>query len=343
MSETLLSRIDSSALTRQAVWSLAYDCLILGVIVLSLSMLGLDYLLMGSVSQTVAHWLGWTSSLEVYRNVWHAYVAPIDQWITLLLIGELALRWVLAMYTKQYHRWFFFPFAHWYEVLGCIPTFRALRLLRVVAIGYKLYQLGINLVPQSLIRSGKFYYELILEEISDRIILHVIGGVEAELKTSAAHTTFITNLLEKNRDLIGQALIEVITSGIAPLLLANEHHLKNSIGNAVQAALKNTSEINTLIKLVPIVGKQIDKQVQGIAHTLGENITSEVLKPFTHPETGNNQLVAMLATSVSQMRFNSPALETLIESIVFESINLIRQQVAVQQWKVKEAIQHPIP
>lgn len=57
-----------------------------------------------------------------------------------IFIAELLIRWMVTIHQKTYHKWFFYPVIHWFDVLGCIPvgSFRWLRLLRVFSILYRL-------------------------------------------------------------------------------------------------------------------------------------------------------------------------------------------------------------
>ena len=119
----------------------------------------------------MADWLNLSQQLLFYVDNIHHPLRVLGGFFTIFLIAELAFRWLLSIIGKEYSRWFFFPFVHWYEVLGCFPQFRALRLLRAFFIGRKLYQLGYQVLPQKWIDSGKFYYDVIFEEISDRVIL----------------------------------------------------------------------------------------------------------------------------------------------------------------------------
>ncbi|HBZ99013.1 MAG TPA: preprotein translocase subunit SecA, partial [Pseudomonas sp.] len=34
---------------------------------------------------------------------------------------DVLLGWTVALFERRYARWYYYPFAHWYDVLGCIP------------------------------------------------------------------------------------------------------------------------------------------------------------------------------------------------------------------------------
>lgn len=315
---------------------LGYDIVMLILIVLNLLSLGINALLMGNVGETLAHWIGQDQWLMHFRQDWHPIITRVDDWFTIFLVAELVIRWLLAVVVQRYHRWFFFPFIHWYEVLGCIPAFRALRLLRAVAIGYRLYRMGYHILPPSWIEQGKFYYQLILEEISDRIVINVIDGVEQELRQSQTHHHLIHNLIDRHRAQIADAVGEVLQASLAPVLAARAEQIQYEVGEAVHRALADVPELHRLLRLMPVVGAQLEQQLQLIGRRIGDNLTAELIRPFAAPPAHGervNPVLGQIADHVSDVELDLPALEALIESLVFEGLEVLRQQVSVQQWK----------
>src|SRR5690606_41794798 len=97
--------------------------------------------------------------------------------------------WILAIAVRDYPRWYFFPFAHWYDLLGCIPIagMRFLRILRIFSILYRLKKYAIvDFSNSPVFRFFNFYYEVLLEELSDRIVVKVLSGTQ---ERSEEHTS----------------------------------------------------------------------------------------------------------------------------------------------------------
>lgn len=315
---------------------LGYDIVMLLLIVLNLLSLGINALLMGNVGASLAHWVGQDQWLTHFQQYWSPVIRVVDDWFTVFLVVELVIRWLLAIVVQRYHRWFFFPFVHWYEVLGCIPAFRALRLLRAVAIGYRLYRMGYHVLPPAWIKQGQFYYQLILEEISDRIVINVLDGVERELRHSQTHHHLMHDLLNRHRDQIAAAVGEVLQASLAPVLASRTEQIQHEVGEAVHRALADVPELHRLLRLMPVVGAQLEQQLQLIGKRIGDNLTAELIKPFTAaPPIGQtvNPTLATIADHISDVEIELPALEALVESLVFEGLSTLKQQVAVQQWK----------
>lgn len=323
---------------QQSRFGMAYDIIVMLLIVINLLMLAIDAVLFSRVGLSIAEFFGQAGLIMRYRVSVHPIVETIDDWFTVFLIVELAIRWLWAITRQHYHRWFFFPFVHWYEVLGCLPTFRALRLLRAVSLGYRLHQMGYTVLPQSWIKLGRFYYQLVLEEISDRIILNVLDGIENELRQSTTHGELIRDLVERHRPQLVAATGEILQAGLAPVLAERTDFLREQVGQAVHRALADIPELHQLLRLIPVVGSRIEQQVQSIGKRIGDNLTAELIKPFSDPPTQGqtiNPMLHAIAEHVGDLPLQTAAVEALVESLVFESLATIRQQVAVQQWKIK--------
>ena len=135
---------------------LTYDIVMIIAISIDLLLISIDAILMSSFSSNAAGWLSISDALNWYQNTLHEPLRTAGGFFTLFLIFELLLRWAIAIKQNVYYRWFFFPFVHWYEVLGCFPQLRALRLFRAVIIGRRLYQLGYQVLPQPWINRIRF-------------------------------------------------------------------------------------------------------------------------------------------------------------------------------------------
>lgn len=320
--------------------SIGYDIAMMLLICFDLLLLAIDGILMSTFGNTVSGWLG--LDISAYRAgvqifAWnHATVALIGGAITIFLVVELVVRWALAIITKRYYRWFFFPFVHWYEVLSVFPQLRALRLLRVVVIGYGFYKMGWRFLPESWIRTAKFYYDVVLEEVSDRVILTALDSVERELRESGAHHALVKNIINNHRDQIEAVAGEIMQQEVAPALRTHAQLTREGVGNAVYRALANVPDLNKYLRLIPIAGGIIESQIQQVGRQVAENITDELVKPFAEaPPKGQvfNNNFSLIAKRVGEISAEHEPLEDLVSSIVFSSFETIRAQIAVQQWK----------
>jgi hypothetical protein len=250
------------------------------------------------------------------------------------LITELAVRWAIAIVNKHHARWWFFPFIHWYEILAIIPHLRFLRLFRAGIIAYRLHELGYKVVPDNIRIKALFYYSVVMEELSDRVVITVIDGVRQELETSSSHKDIIHDLVDHHRQLFTVALSSILQESLAKTLQAQQPIITQKVGIIVNQAIEDTPELTQLLRLIPIVGGRIEQQIQSIGQRLGENISAGLIEPFTNGSVNQpNENYLFIAEKVSELNIDNKYLEELVESVVFESLAAIRKQVKVKQWQ----------
>lgn len=313
---------------------LAYDIFMFFIIVFNLFCLGMNFFLMSNIGEWFFNTIHLPSVLEFYRTYLHPWVITTEAWFIIFLITELAVRWLLSIVQKRHARWWFFPFIHWYEILAIIPHLRFLRLFRAGIIAYRLYELGYKVIPDNIRIKAMFYYRVIMEELSDRVVITVIDGIRHELETSSTHKKIIHDLVDHHRELFTITLSSMLQESLAKALQQQQPVITQKVGIIVNQAIEDTPELTQLLRLIPIVGGRIEQQIQSIGQRLGENISAGLIEPFTagslHRPNENYQLIA---EKVSALNIDNQYLEQLVESVVFESLEAIRKQVKIKQWQ----------
>ncbi|OTG86947.1 preprotein translocase subunit SecA [Acinetobacter sp. ANC 4558] len=317
-------------------WKIAliYDVFMIFLIIINLFCLSSNAILMSDFATWIFDLFRISDILYFYRGELHPWVVITESWFTSLLIIELIMRWIIAIIFKQHQRWFFFPFVHWYEVLAVIPQLRFLRLLRAGVIAYQLHEHGYQIFPKSWYKQVNFYYNLLMEELSSRIVLTVLSGIRTELTTSTTHKQLITNIINQHRQLLALTLTDILQETLGRELQQQRRMIAQDVGLIVNKAIEDTPELTQLLRLIPIVGSRIEQQIQSIGQRLGENITQGLLQPFTNNTQQNNKNYQYISDKISQIPIeNNPHLEELVESVVFQSLDAIQQQVKIKHWQ----------
>jgi len=315
--------------------ALAYDLFLMGLIIFNLFCLSANAILMSDFGEWLFDFIRLPEILQFYRTELRPWVVITEGWFTTFLIVELGVRWGIAIIFKHHQRWWFFPFIHWYEILAIIPQLRFLRLLRAGAIGYNLHQHGYKVIPDAWYRRAKFYYHMVLEELTSRIVLTVLDGIKRELSTSTTHKKLIEDLVAHHRDMFATALADILQESLGKELQAQKIMIAENVGDIVNRAIEDTPELTQLLRLIPIVGGRIEQQIQSIGQRLGENITLGLIEPFAYGHKNEKNLAYLeISNKISQIQFeNNTHVEKLVESAVFESLEAIRKQVKVKQWQ----------
>lgn len=320
---------------------LAYDMLMLVAISTDLLLVGVDAVLMSSFAETVAGWASLLPQLLYYQLYWHEPMRTVAGFFTLFLVLELLLRWLIAIRRSSYQRWFFFPFVHWYEVLGCLPQLRALRLLRAIVIVRRLHQLGYQVIPRRWLAALNFYYRLLLEELSDRVILTATGNLREQLKRAGQHKSIVQNVIDTHRQDIEQVLLSMLRRELVPRLQTALHPqytaashraspLVEQVSHAIQQALSESPEFRRYLRMIPIAGSLIEGQIVNISQSIGEQVSVAILEHLFADQT-LDRLMQEVAHGVSQVNTEHAELETLLSSLINQGLTSFEAQVRSQQ------------
>ena len=193
-------------------WKLyiAYDIFMMVLIVINIICISANAFLMSNFGAWVFEQIQLTQVLQYYKAELNPWVIKTESWFITFLIAELGIRWFIAIVQKHHKRWFFFPFIHWYEIVAIHPYFRFLRLIRAGIIAYRLHELGYKVVPNSMLRQLNFYYQVVMEELSDRVVITVIDSVKTELDTSSTHKKIIHDLVDHHRQMFATTLTQLL-------------------------------------------------------------------------------------------------------------------------------------
>lgn len=277
-----------------------------------------------------------------YRDEIHPHFLDYDMVFVAIYVVELLLRWGIAIVRGTYHRWFFYPFVHWYDVLGCIPvgSFRWLRVLRAVALLWRLQQVGvIDLRDTWLVRTVRKYLDILTEEISDRVVVNVLDGLHEELARGnpVVHRIGSEVLAPRRAEFVDWL------AGRAQIALAQAYEgqrgdLHAYLARIVAEGMDGSVELRRL-EALPVVGpalaSSLDVAVTDIARTIADRAAEDLASP-----AGRERLARTLAESLDAALVDDARIGVLVRDALLESIALVKQQVGVQQWKLREAQGH---
>lgn len=273
-----------------------------------------------------------------YRQHWHETLLVGDSLFTVFLVSELLLRWAVAVVRGTYHRWFFYPFANWYDVLGSIPLpqFRVLRLLRVVSILYRLHKLGvIDLARSRTFSALNHYYRIVLEEISDRIVVNVLDGVQREIRSGTPLTHRLADeVLRPRRDIVVPWLADLIADTSAHAYGLHRERLATYLDGLVRDAIATTPELQRVKKMLLGAGPTVEDQLQKIVAGLLTRALDTALTDLG--QRGNVALQDVAGGLFDTVVTPHEERDEAIRRIALDVIEVIKAQVSVQQWKQAE-------
>lgn len=320
--------------SHQLIW-FVIDFVMLGLLILNLCLIIFDAIYnFAGVQRLMAE------HVPTLQNAYH----PIHEnfiFYDLIFVGifltEFMVRWAYALKAKLYARWYFYPFIHWYDLIGCIPvgSFRFLRILRVISIVYRLHKYNVIDVTQTRIyQFFNFYYEAFMEELSDRVVIKVLSGMQDEIRRGSPLFERIQHdILYPRRamiaDWISQRVAEATEEGYVPRRGA----LRSYLEDRVDQALKQNVELSRL-RYLPVVGSTIQETLEEAVGDIVASVIHQLLDDLA--STRNHGFIEDIVNAFLPERGpgageyeHNEALMHLINEV----LDAVKKQVRVKHWR----------
>lgn len=331
MSPSLPDRGPQSSLLERI--HLAWDLLVIVLVVANLALLLIDGLFLlaplNAAFEAVAPRLH-----DAYDRHVHANFVAIDLAFVAVFVLDVLLGWAAAILERRYHRWFFYPFVHWYDVLGCIPVggFRLLRVLRVVSLLHRLQRLGlIDIRRWRLYGVYAKYYDILMEELSDRIALRLLDNIQDQVRGSDSLSTRLAEdvVMPRKQQLIheiSRRLEEMVDSAYR----TNRGELMRYISALVGRTLAENPEMKRLRRLP--LGGQVAGALDDSLSDIACRLVHEAIEGLRSQEF--NLLVEHLADSGFEawLRVDDHT-DRVTEQVLVDMLEVIKERVARQRWK----------
>ncbi|NME69564.1 hypothetical protein [Flammeovirga aprica] len=324
-------------LDKQEYKRLVRDIIILNIIIFHLLWMTFNSLFATEIVQNFLFAIAETPASWYKDYIFdNFYIIEICFMVFYLL--EFFTSWWEAYRTKTYAKWYFYPFLHFYDLVGSFPGMNFFRLLRIFAMLFRWHSHEvINLEELSVYRTILHIKEIVVEEVSDAVVINVLEGVKDELKSgSYANQQFMVDVVKPYQENLSFWISRKIMHAMQEAYANKKGDLENYVSILIEDAVNENEEIKD-IKKVPVLGSYASSRLEDaisdivfkVANDLFEDISSEknelILKDvvyemiegimFSKTKQGNEKLVQELASSV---------------------IDEVISRVAVKQWQMRE-------
>ncbi|MGQ4879271.1 ion transporter [Billgrantia sp. LNSP4103-1] len=312
---------------------LAWDLLILVLVVANLALLLFDSLFLlaplNDAFAAVAPGLH-----DAYDRHVHANFVEIDLAFVAVFVLDVLLGWAVAIAERRYHRWFFYPFVHWYDVLGCIPLggFRLLRVLRVISLLYRLQRLGlIDMRRWQVYAFFEKYYDILLEELSDRVAIRLLGNMQEQLRSSDSLSTRVVDRVVMPRK---QQLIQELSCRLEEMIgnayARNREDTMRYVSALVGRTVAESQEVKRLRRLP--MGDLFARSMESSLADLACRLVHEAMEGLRSPEF--TALVERMADNGFDTWLRADArTDRVTEQVLVDMLQLVKEQIAVKQWR----------
>ena len=242
---------------------------------------------------------------------------------------EFNLRWLWALRRKTYPRWFLFPIFNWYDLLGIVPLpqFRLFRLFRIASIYVRLYRSersGIGHDP--LTRTVKYFANIVNEEISDMVSLRILNESQEEIR-GGTHRRIIRAVIEPRRE----ALARELTLRMRDVLASTE--MRDKVRAFLDANLKNSVDNAEALQRIPLRNSVVRPLVETIGNLIFDAIV-QTLAGTLDTEEGQEMVEDLIGATIDGLveELTAGEVETLVREISLESLEHVKEAVAVRKW-----------
>ena len=310
----------------------AWDTFIVLLVCVNLALILFDSLfIVQPINQAIAGWL--PGLHQRYETLIHRNFQLIDLGFVAVFVFDVLLGWTVALFERRYARWFYYPFAHWYDVLGCIPLsgFRWLRVLRIGSLLVRLQRLGLIDVRQWAVFGVLHrYYSLLLEELSDRVMVRLFSRMQQEI---GASDDLSRRLLEEVVRPRKERLLNDLSRRLQGMLESGYRDTRGAIegyvGGLIHQALANNPEVNRLRRL------PLGDRVAGTLDEALTDIASRLLQGAIDGLQGAQ--FQRLARSLADECFEAwvyqdEDTDLALEEVLVDIIEVLKQQVLDRRW-----------
>lgn len=269
----------------------------------------------------------------------------IDLIFVSIFLTEFTLRWIVSIVKKEYHRWFFFPFVNWYDLLGSLPfgSFRFLRILRVIALVNRLQRMDIlDLRGTYLYSRFRKYRAIIVEEISDRVVLNVLSGVQKEVKEGLPLLDQIVNEVIKPYK---PELVNWVSQRLQSVSQSSYERYRDEIQVYVDEKISTAVSQNQEIKQIggiPVVGPQIAGMLERAIQDIVFSVVNGIIQDLAGRKHGRllNELSDVILTTLirEEAKVDTEDLNEIVGRLTVDILEIVKEKISVQEWKLQEQV-----
>jgi hypothetical protein len=268
---------------------------------------------------------------DLYRPV-HEHFLFVDGMFVAVFLGEFFARWGYSVRARLYDRWYFYPFLHWYDLVGCVPvgSLRFLRVLRVISIIHRLHQHKIvDLGQWRAYQLLAFYVEAFVEELSDLVVTKVISGAQEEVKRGSPLFDRIQHeILRPRRTMIADWLSSRVAVASQQGYVPNQAALRGYLEARVATALEQNHEL-TRLRDLPVVGPVLQQTLES---SVGDIVASVIDQILIDLSSASNHAFIEDIVNAFLPEGSARRNDALIQLIV-EILEAVKAQVAIKRWR----------
>jgi len=195
----------------------------------------------------------------------------------------------------------------------------------------------VDLSKTYLFTKLKKYYSIIVEEISDRVVVNILEGVQEEIEEGGPIVDTIINMvIRPKQDILVEWISRRLEYALERDVLIKKNELEDYVRDLISDSLSKNEELKT-IEQVPIMGKMITESIENAITNIINNIIDKAISDLASYKNRElvNDTTNVILNSIEYKDEESKVSE-VFKDISVDALEVVKKQVKVQKWKIKE-------
>lgn len=266
--------------------SITVDIIMIIIAVVNLTMIIFDSFFKFQFFQSIIESIS-SDFYVFYRDTIHPDFLLYDLFFVSIFVTELIIQWIVSIIFRTYPKWWIYPIANWYDVLGCIPigSFIWLRLLRIIAIAIRLHKIGtINLRKGYFYKTFYSYYSIFIQDAADKVMVIMLDAAKRAVaepaptnKSDEHQRSILRDAIKPDQHELARVLAAKIHEVIDKNYHAHRDDMKEQIHNVIHEGFEKSVEMQKM-ENIPLIGRMIYKRLE---RTL-DDITFQLVDSLSH-------------------------------------------------------------
>lgn len=209
-----------------------------------------------------------------------------------------------------------------------------MRLFRIIAFSARLNKLV--RIDNIVFRKFHKYRDVLMEEISDRVVVNVLNDMQTELQTGTPlFKRVIQEVIRPKRQALTELLVDKLRTVARDMSDIFDQEMRIYIEGCIRKALTSSEDIR-LLKMIPGAGKMITRRVENMATDIAFHTVDKIFRDIHAPEKDRvlHELAGKIIDGILA-EAKGDISGDMVE-IINKTIDIIKEQVGEKQWKIKE-------
>lgn len=157
-----------------------------------------------------------------------------------------------------------------------------MRLFRIIAFSARLNKLV--RIDNIVFRKFHKYRDVLMEEISDRVVVNVLNDMQTELQTGTPlFKRVIQEVIRPKRQALTELLVDKLRTVARDMNDIFDQEMRIYIEGCIRKALTSSEDIR-LLKMIPGAGKMITRRVENMATDIAFHTVDKIFRDIHAPE-----------------------------------------------------------